>query len=210
MDKKPYVTYGDGGCCSSCPCGKGDITGCRFSLYPMTDSFISVILGAISEVRTDKVWKETDALSTVYRGKQIHVEDAVRACFIRSYREGVHMAIEMTFSKGCPGDIESEATMEVDDKLLNADAINGIHFPVKAKFSLYPMGTDEYMRHIAAVVNHAIDVGVYSKSEHYCTVLEGDVWDIFDYFHYVNSYSGENLKHYVMEATVNANSPTKE
>jgi len=70
MDKKPYVTYGDGGCCSSCPCGKGDITGCRFSLYPMTDSFISAILGAISKVRTDKVWKETDALSTVCQGEQ--------------------------------------------------------------------------------------------------------------------------------------------
>ncbi len=74
MAEKEYVTYGQK---SGCGCGCGmtgasqEITGCRFSLSPMTDRFVEVILGAIEKVDTSKVWKATDKLSTVYRGKQI-------------------------------------------------------------------------------------------------------------------------------------------
>ena len=76
MEKKEYVTYGDKtGCSCGCGCGGSGtgITGCRFSLSPMTDDFVDIILGAVGKTRTDKVWQETGKLSTIYRGKQIHV-----------------------------------------------------------------------------------------------------------------------------------------
>lgn len=213
MSEKQYVSYG-----KSCGCGEGcgtggtgasrAITGCRFSLSAMTDRFVDVILGAVDQVDTGKVWKMTDKLSTVYRGRQIHVEDAVKACFIHAYHEGLHMTMEATYSKGCPGDTDADSFISEDDLPLNEEKIKDIHFPVACKISLYPMGVPNYMEHIARVVNHAIDLGIYDHSTHYCTVLSCDVQDLFSYIHYVNESCGQTLSHYVFEVTVSVNSPT--
>lgn len=206
MPEKQYVTYG----CCGCGCGTDlPITGCRFSLAPMCDDFVDVILQAVGKVDTAKVWKQTDKLSTVYRGRACHVEDAVKACFIQAYREGTHMTMEATFSKGCPGDIDGDSYLAADDVLCNEPQIGGIHFPVLCKIALYPMGVSDYMSHIAKIVNDAIDRGIYEGSSHYCTVLSADVQDLFAYIHDVNAYCGENLSHYIFEVTLSVNSPTK-
>ena len=212
MEKK-YVTYGDScGCGTACgwsgPDASRKITGCRFSLSVMSDHFIDVILGSLEKTDTSKVWKMTDKLSTVYRGKTVHVEDAVKACFIHAYHEGVHMTMEATFSRGCPGDTEADCFLAEDDVPVNAEGMKDIHFPINCKISLYPMGVENYMHHIATVVNHAIDLGIYGGSSHYCTYLTGDVHELFDYFHYVNTYCAENLSHYIFEVTLSVNSPT--
>ena len=204
--EKQYVTYGSCGCGS---CGaKNEITGCRFSLSPMSDNFVDIILGSISKVDASKVWKMTDKLSTVYRGKRIHVLDAVKACFVWAYREGVHMTMEATVSKGCPGDTDADSYLAADDILVNEPAMKDVHFPVVCKISLYPMGVPNYMEYIANVVNQSIDRGIYSHSSHYVTVLEGDVQDLFAYFDEATRYCGENLSHYIMEITLSVNSPT--
>lgn len=207
---KNYVTYGDGksGCCCNAN-GSLGITGCRFSIAPMSDNYIDIILGAIKNVDTSKVYAITDKLSTIYRGKQEHVVDAVKSCFINAYKEDVHMVLEATFSKGCPGDTEGESFLAEDDILLNEPSIKDKHFNVTSKISLYPMGTEDYMKHIATVVNHAIDLGIYDHSGHYVTVLEADVQDIFSYINYVLDYCKQNLKHYIFEVTLSVNSPTK-
>lgn len=210
MKEKNYVTYG-----KNCSCGCGasgiskQITGCRFSISEMSDNYIELILGAISKVNTSKVWSATDKLSTVYRGKQIHVEDALKACFINAYYEGVHMTMECTFSKGCPGDVEADAFLSEDDLLVNEPSISQKHFPVTCKISLYPLGVTDYMKYIAEIVNHAIDLGIYAGSTHYCTLIECDVQDLFAYINYVNDYCGKNISHYVFEVTMSVNSPTK-
>lgn len=213
MSEKQYVTYGQS-CGCGCGCGTDAtaasraITGCRFSLSAMTDRFIDVILGAVGKVDTGKVWQMTDKLSTVYRGRQIHVEDAVKACFIYAYDENVHMTMEATYSKGCPGDTDADSFMAQDDVPLNEDKICDVHFPVVCKISLYPMGVPNYMEHIAKIVNHAIDLGIYDHSTHYCTVLSCDVQELFDYIHYVNETCGAALSHYIFEVTISVNSPT--
>ena len=120
-EKKPYVTYGS--CACGCSGATKEITGCRFSLSPMTDRFVDVILGAIEKVHTDKVWSTTDKLSTIYRGKREHVLDAVKACMVHAYHEGVHMTMEATVSKGCPGDTDAESFLAEDDVLLNEPEI---------------------------------------------------------------------------------------
>lgn len=181
MQKKQYVTYGQS-CGCGCGCGTDlPITGCRFTLAPMCDDYVDVILGAVNRVDTSKVWKKTDKLSTVYRGKACHVEDAVKACFVHAYREGTHMTMEATFSKGCPGDIDGDSFLAKDDVLCNGPDIKNIHFSVDCKIALYPMGVYDYMSHIAHIVNHAIDLGIYEGSSHYCTVLSADVQDLFSY-----------------------------
>ena len=93
MDKH-YVSYGS---CPAGSCGASkDITGCRFSISPMSDDFINIILSSISKVDTSKLWSKTDKLSTIYRGKRCHVLDALKACFIYSYRKDVHSTMEIT------------------------------------------------------------------------------------------------------------------
>lgn len=52
-------------------CGTSRIAGFRFSLYPMTDDFISVIKSALKKTDTSKVWTKTDHISTVLRGSCI-------------------------------------------------------------------------------------------------------------------------------------------
>lgn len=207
-EKKPYVTYGSCGC-GTCGATK-EITGCRFSLSPMTDQFVDIILDSIGKVDTSKVWKATDKLSTVYRGKRNHVLDAVKACFVRSWREGVHMTMEATISRGCPGDRDADYFLSEDDVLLNEPQIQDIHFPVDCKFALYPMGVENYMEYIAHVVNLAIDRNVYDKSSHYASFLKGDVQDLFRYFDEATEYCDKNIKHYIMEITFSVNSPTAE
>ncbi|MBS6643765.1 MAG: thiamine-binding protein [Clostridiaceae bacterium] len=202
-----HVTYGS--CCAGTYGASKDITGCRFTLAPMSDRYIDIILGAIQKVDTSKVWANTEKHSTLYRGKRIHVLDAVKACFVHAYDPGVHMTMEATFSKGCPGDTDAESYLAEDDALLNDASTRDIHFPVLCKISLYPMGVTNYMEHIAHIVNYAIDKGIYAGSTHYVTVLECDIQELFDYFNYVNAYCAEQISHYVFEATLSVNSPTK-
>ena len=89
-------------CCSGCNrpdlpwAGRGtklDISGCRFSLYPMTDNFVPIILGALEGTDTSAVWSESDALSTVYRGKLPYVAAALRALFVKAWKPDVHLGL---------------------------------------------------------------------------------------------------------------------
>lgn len=207
-EEKKYVTYGS--CCAGSCGAKGNLTGCRFSLSPMTDRYVEIILEAIGKVHAGKVWQMTDKLSTVYRGKRAHVLDTWKACFVHAWREGVHMTMEATISKGCPGDTDADSYLAEDDELLNEPEIQDIHFPVSCKISLYPMGVEKYMEYIAKAVNLSIDMGVYEKSAHYVTILEGDVQDLFRYFKAATASLEQELKHYILEVTLSVNSPTEE
>lgn len=206
-------------CCCGCSredlpwSGRGTdlpITGCRFSLYPMTDNFIPIILGSLEKTDTSRVWKDTDALSTVYRGKLPYVLDAVRALFVNAYKDGVHMALEGQFSKGCPGDISGDSMLDFDGEAPNAVTAGNVHFPVKCKFSLYPMGTPDYIDHIADVWRMAEADGLNPTSVHYVTRLTGDVQDIFSYFEKVCAKMDGAVSHYIMHFTLSVNSPTAE
>jgi len=183
-----------------------DITGCRFSLSVMSDEFVGKILDGIGNVDCSKVWSQTDALSTVYRGKRIHVMDAVKACFIHVNDEKTHITMEATISKGCLGDVEADYVLDVDDILVNKTDKS---FQVLSKIAFYPLGVADYMDHISHVVKLAISKGLYNKSGHYATELSGDINDLFDYFNEVLEYAERHIKHYVLQATLSVNSPTK-
>lgn len=196
----------------SCPwSGRGagsDITGCRFSLSVMDGRYADIILGAVEKTDTSKVWSATDSLSTVYRGKRSHVVDAVRACFTHAYTPGVHMTLEATFSKGCPGDTDADCYLSEDDALANAPSLGGIRFPADGKIAFYPLGVPDYMEHIAAVVRMAMEKGLYSQSSHYATMLHGDAAALFAYFDEALAYAQDRISHYVLECTLSVNSPT--
>ena len=209
--------------CSTCSCSREDlpwsgrgtdlpIAGCRFTLYPMTDRFIDIILGALEKTDTSYVWSETDALSTVYRGRLMYVADAVKALFINAYTDGVHMALEGQYSKGCPGDISGDSMLDKDGEAPNVKTYEGKHFPVKCKLALYPMGTGNYVDDIAKVWYMAQDKGLNPTTIHYATRIEGDVQDVFDFLQKVCDLmeASESVHHYIVHFTMNCNSPTVE
>lgn len=204
-------------CCCSSPdlpwSGRGtnlDISGCRFSLYPMDSNFVPIILGALEKTDTSAVWAESDALSTVYRGKRRYVHDAVRALFINAYTPGVHMALEGMFSKGCPGDCDGDSVLNREGEAPNEAAIAGRHFPVKCKLSLYPLGDAQYIDKIAQVWRMAEQAGLEPVTIHYATRISGDVQRIFDYLEDVCRLMEETGHHFTLHFTLSVNSPTQE
>lgn len=205
---KNYVNYGN--CSAGKPGSTMGITGARFNLSPMSDDFETIILDAIKNVDLSKVWAETDHISTVYRGKEEAVFDALKAAYVFAYREGVHMTLEATVSKGCPGDSDSDYTLAFDNPKVNKEKTETIDFPVIGKFALYPMGSDNYMATIAEVVNEGIERGVVTGSGHYGTNLGGNVQDVFDYLEYVSNKVGSEVSHYVSQITLHCSVPEGE
>ena len=192
-------------------CGTNkEITGCRFSLYPMNSDFVSIILGALKKTDTSAVWCESDALSTVYRGRREYVADAVKALFVNAWRCDVHMAMEGHFSKGCPGDIAGESKLNFDGEAPNKDLIKDVNFPALCKLSLYPMGTGNYMEDIKEVVQMAKMRELNPQSIHYATRISGDINAIFDYLEDVCKYMEESVPHFILHFTISVNSPTDE
>ena len=207
MEKK-YVDYGS--CAAGKPGTTKEITGARFNLSPMSDDFERIILNAIKQVDLSKVWAETDHISTVYRGREEAVFDALKAAYLFAYEKGTHMTLEATISKGCPGDRDSDYTLEFDNPRVNQEETQAIDFPVIGKYALYPMGSDNYMAAIAEVVNEGIDRGVVTGSGHYGTNLGGNVQDLFDYLEYVSHTVGKTVSHYIIQFTLHCNVPEGE
>ncbi|MDR3280237.1 MAG: Ykof family thiamine-binding protein [Synergistaceae bacterium] len=186
-----------------------EISGCRFSLYPMDSNFISIILDALGKTDTSTVWSSSDVLSTVYRGKLSHVADAVRGLFVNAYRPGVHMALEGQFSKGCPGDVDGDSYLSQNGTPPNISSIKGIHFPVLCKIALYPLGCENYIDSIAHIYRMAEHDGLRPSTIHYATRLNGDVHSIFDYLEKACAYTQTAAAHYVLAFTLSVNSPTQ-
>ena len=208
-------------CGCGCGCNREDlpwsgrgtdlpITGCRFSLYPMTDDFVSIILGALDKTDTSFVWSQSDALSTVYRGKREYVIDAVAALFANAWRDGIHMALEGQVSRGCPGDVSGDSVLSCEGEAPNTATVEAATQPALAKLSLYPLGVEDYIDDIAKVWYLAEERGLNPTSIHYATRIEGSIRDIFTYFNDVCALMEQTVSHYVLHFTINVNSPTDE
>ncbi|OIB02527.1 thiamine-binding protein [Paenibacillus sp. LC231] len=190
-------------------CGTSRIVGCRFSVFPMTDRFVEVILGALQSVDTGKVWIQTDDVSTCIRGRAEHVFDVTRAIFAHAAASGVHTVFNGTYSIGCPGDTDADVYMTEDSTRLNNDIGEHADMETACQFALYPMGTDNYMEVIYGEVNRAKAAGTFAGSVHYASRLDGSLSRVFEsleeaFLHAIQSDSS----HLVMTAVVSAHSPT--
>lgn len=74
--------------------------GARFSLYPMTDRYVPVILEAIKGVRESGLEVETDDVSTYLGGDRDLVFGALERVFARAARTGVHVVMTVLLSHG--------------------------------------------------------------------------------------------------------------
>lgn len=205
MSKIDYVDYSNTSC--GIPGSKLGISGARFSLSPMSDDFIEIILGSLDKTDTTNIWSQTDNTSTVYRGQTKALFDALKAFYINAYRKDVHMSMTLTLSKGCPGDTDADYLLEAEDRKINEEFIKDKHFDITGKFALYIFGDNNYMNEIETVVNKGIDMGVISGTGHYVTFLKADVHDIFNYFEEIYTYLENKVSHFVIESQLLCNLP---
>lgn len=74
--------------------------GARFSLYPMTDRYVEVILGAIRSLADRGLEIETDDVSTFVGGDRDAVYDTLEDVFASAARSGEHVVMNVLFSHG--------------------------------------------------------------------------------------------------------------
>ena len=79
-------------------CGTSPIVGFRFTLSPMTDDFVGTIKGALKRTDLSGVWRHTDDVSTVIRGRVEHVFDVARTVLSLASEEGKHVSMSGTLS----------------------------------------------------------------------------------------------------------------
>ena len=189
-------------------CGTSPIVGFRFSLHPMTDRFVEVIKGAMKETDTSAVWMHTDDVSTVIRGKQAHVFNVAKAITLHAAKTGVHVALNGTFSVGCPGDSAGDVYLDMPDELLNQDETKQY---VSSQFALYPMNNPDYMSGIYREVDRAKARGLFNQSMPYASGIHGDIHDVFDFYEEAFEHArSDEHRHLVMTVSMSINSPSHE
>ena len=189
-------------------CGNDGIAGCQFTLFPMSDQFVDIVLSALDEVDTSNVWKDTDDVSTTVRGDLAHVFDVVKAIYLHAVKTGEHVAMSGTFSIGCPGDTPEHVKEVTTNELKNESTSKQISQKAGCKFALYPMGHENYMDLIVEQIDLSNSRGVEVSSSHYATRLDGEVNDIFRAMEEAFIQVNKRANHVTMTFTISANSPS--
>ena len=199
-------------------------SGAQISLYPMTDDFVDVILGAIGalEPYRPNFRIETDDISTLIVGPPEQLFPAMRDLFLAASRRGVHCVLAATVSRGCPGEpddpICTPITGSIHDRPLQeriAAAVRHVEAAprtgqiVAAQFSLYPLGSGHHMDEIYGCIDFLKASGVFDRSKNFCTKLRGDAGPVFATLSEAFLRFGAPQGHVALDLKVSANSPSK-
>ncbi|MBB4349854.1 YkoF family thiamine/hydroxymethylpyrimidine-binding protein [Aliirhizobium cellulosilyticum] len=198
-------------------------SGAQISLYPMSDDFVDVILGALSALDPyrDQLRIETDDISTLLVGTPDIVMAAMRDLFVAAAKSGKHCVMHATLSRGCPG--------EPDDPICHVPEMTGPLAPLDerkaqaltavssiplagqstaAQFSLYTLGIGQHMDEIYGCIDFIKSSGVFEKSKNFCTKLRGDAAPVFATVGEAFVRFGPPQGHVTIDLTVSANSPS--
>lgn len=192
--------------------------GAQIALYPMSDRFIDVILPCIEAVKgIEGLDVSSDDLSTLLLGESNLLFTAVRDMFVRAASDGVHVVLTALFSRGCPGDSycrgcdtraaapEPPESSEAPPASLAPSSSAGRTL-IAAHYSLYPLGTPDYMNQISAAVAGAREEGSFTASKNFCTRLDGSADTVFSDLY--RGFITAEAPHTVLHAAVSANSPS--
>jgi len=198
-------------------------SGAQVSLYPMTDAFVPVILGAIAALDPYRlrVRIETDDLSTLLVGPPDELFLAMRDLFVAAAGRGVHCVLAATVSRGCPGEpddpictpAEPETLRLPLDERIGAALARVAAAPatgqaVAAQFSLYPLGAAEHMDEIYGCIAFLKRSGTFDRSKNFCTKLRGDAGPVFATLAEAFLRFGAPAGHVALDLKVSANSPS--
>jgi uncharacterized protein YqgV (UPF0045/DUF77 family) len=199
-------------------------SGAQISLYPMTDDFVDVILGAIGalEPYRPNFRIETDDISTLIVGPPEQLFPAMRDLFLAASRRGVHCVLAATVSRGCPGEPDDPICTPIvgsnHDQPLAARitaAVSHVEAAprtgqvVAAQFSLYPLGSGHHMDEIYGCIDFLKASGVFERSKNFCTKLRGDAGPVFATLSEAFLRFGAPQGHVALDLKVSANSPSK-
>lgn len=189
-------------------CKTSKIAGASFTLSPMSDNFVEVILGALRETDTSNVLMETDDVTTTVRGKVVHVFDVTKAICLHAAKTGKHVGFQATYSSGCSEDGETDAFLALDDVPRNLVNLEADNLFAAAKFALYPLSGGNFLETILAQIDAMKEHVTVSKS-YYSTKLEGGLLDIFKGLEMAFQKTlDEGSSHTVMTVTISMNSPS--
>ncbi len=198
-------------------------SGAQISLYPMSDDFVDVILGALSALDPyrDQLRIETDDISTLLVGTPDIVMAAMRDLFVAAAKSGKHCVMHATLSRGCPGEPDDpichvpEMTgplAPLDERKAQAStAVSSIPLAgqsIAAQFSLYTLGIGQHMDEIYGCIDFIKSSGVFDKSKNFCTKLRGDAAPVFATVGEAFVRFGPPQGHVTIDLTVSANSPS--
>lgn len=190
------------------------MTAVRYSLYPLREDFVPLILGAIDGLDRFGVEAETDDLSTCLVGAESNLFAAVRASFGRVAGSGAPVVLRATFSAGEQGDAEGDAHASSSGDSPSAPSEGRsqeeIALPerVNAQFAVYPLGVSADTDTIRAAVERARQSGLTVVERRLCTHLYGRGADVFDTLRGVFATARAGAAHAVMTVTVAANGPS--
>lgn len=199
-------------------------SGAQISLYPMSDDFVGVILGALHALdpyRPD-FRIETDDVSTLIVGPPEQIFPAMRDLFVAAARTGTHCVLHATVSRGCPGEPDDPICTPLSGAgvrrdlaeriVLARDAVAAADLTgqtVAAQFSLYPLGAVQHMDEIYGCIDFLKASSVFDRSKNFCTKLRGDAGPLFATLGEAFLRFGAPEGHVAMDLTVSANSPSK-
>src|SRR5699024_1180653 len=183
--------------------------GCQFTLFPMSDDFVKVILSALDEVDTTNISMQTDDVSTFIQGETMHLFDVTQAIFLQAASTGAHVAMSGTFSVGCAGEHDKNIHAFKEGALLNKKKMQHISQQAACKIALYPMGSDNYIDVINEQLGLARKENVKVSADHYSTRLDGDVNDIFKIMELFFTNTKKEVQRLSLTFTISANSPSK-
>ena len=181
--------------------------GARFSLYPMTDRYVPVILSSIEGLRNRGLEVETDDVSTFIGGDRNAIWSSLEDVFARAARTGEHVVMSAQVSHGCPG----ETYCEPDPRTGTAAAPierPGTGVRVACQWSLYPLGVAGYMDVIYREIERTKGVGVFRGGAHFVSRLEGELTAVLAAIRRSFDEACGSVGHVVAHLTLSANSPT--
>jgi uncharacterized protein YqgV (UPF0045/DUF77 family) len=182
--------------------------GARFSLYPMTDRYVAVILEAIKGLRDTGLEVETDDVSTFIGGDRDRVFGELTRVFAAAARTGEHVVMTVLLSHGCPGETYCESTGEIRVPAETHTQGDKSGVAVTAQWSLYPLGSDGYMDVIYREIDRTKRAGVFAKGAHFVSGLRGDLTEVLGAIRSSFDAACADAGHVVAHATVSVNSPT--
>lgn len=199
-------------------------SGAQVSLYPMSDDFVDIILGAIKALDPYRpnFRIETDDVSTLLVGPPEQLFPAIRDLFVSASSAGRHCVLAATVSRGCPGETDDPIctpSADFGNQPPLAERIEAAHSAVKlapvtgltiaAQFSLYPLGSSHHMDEIYGCIDFVKSSGVFERSKNFCTKLRGDAGPVFATMSEAFLRFGAPEGHVALDLKASAHSPTK-
>ena len=188
-------------------CAGGGFFGARFSLYPMTDRFVPVILHAIEGLRETGLDVETDDVSTFLGGDVPAVFEALERTFARAASSGEHVVMTVLFSHGCPGESTPDETV-IGNAAVIQTGPEDRKVRVACQWSLYPLEVQNHMQVIYREIGRTKEAGVFTRGQHFVSRLDGELSAVLGAIRASVESASANGDHIVAHATIAANSPS--